>query len=183
MWPPPPPPRPMRRHCLLPLLTSTHTSTQPFHCRQQFAVPPPPLKLSFLPVTFATRPVWVGAAATDAPARWYSIRYSNLYNLIISWHVQRGCLIKTIGSSDTSKTTKTSFRIFSRRFTCCLYSLWFNIQHSTTCTSKHVLFANFIALGFFSVLALIASTACPTMHFTFISALSMAASTFSARGI
>lgn len=64
-------------------------------------------------------------------------RYSNLYNLIISWHMQQCCLIKTIGSSDTSKTTKTSFSIFSRWFSCCLYSLWFNIQQSTTCTRKH----------------------------------------------
>lgn len=58
-------------------------------------------------------------------------------HLIISWHVQHCCLIKTIGSSDTSKTTKTSFSNFSRWRRCCLYSLWFNIQQSTTCTRKH----------------------------------------------
>lgn len=78
--------------------------------------------------------------------------------------MQRGCLIKTSGSSDTSKTTQTSFRIFSRRFTCCLYSLWFNIQQSTTCTSKHLC----------TFLALIVTAACPTMHFTFNSAPSVA---------
>lgn len=40
-------------------------------------------------------------------------RYSNLYKLIISWHMLQCCLIKTIGSSDTLKTTQTSFSIFS----------------------------------------------------------------------
>lgn len=50
-------------------------------------------------------------------------RYSNLYNLIISCHMQQCCLIKTIGSADTSKTTQTSFSIFSRQFSCCLQSV------------------------------------------------------------
>lgn len=40
-------------------------------------------------------------------------RYSNLYKLIISWHMQQCCLIKTIGSSDILKTTQTSLSMFS----------------------------------------------------------------------
>lgn len=66
-------------------------------------------------------------------------RYSNMYNLIISWHVQQHCLIKTIGSSDTSKTTQTSFSIFSRQFSCNLYSFCGLIfsQQRTMCTRKH----------------------------------------------
>lgn len=94
--------------------------------------------------------------------------FSNLYDLIISWHVLQCCLIKTIGSSDTSKTTKTSFSIFSRRFACCLYSLWFNIQRGSTCTHKHgessARSHKLISLGFSSILSLIISGICDTME-------------------
>lgn len=94
--------------------------------------------------------------------------FSNLCDLIISWHVLQRCLIKTIGSSDTSKTTKTSFSIFSRRLACCLYSLWFNIQRGTTCAHKHgessARSHKLISLGFSSILSLIISGICDTME-------------------
>lgn len=70
---------------------------------------------------------------------WYSISAVILTCITLSFPgmYSNAASLKTIGSSDTSKTTKTSFSIFSRRFSCCLYSLWFNIQQSTTCTRKH----------------------------------------------